>query len=197
MPTLWPAKSDHLIAEMRENLKPKRFRHVLGVVATALGLAETHGVPKEKVGWAALLHDYCKCGTSEEQRALAEKWSEVIPPEDEPFPGLWHAWAAAGVAQGEFGITDSEILDAIRHHSTGAGAMSSTLKILVLADYLEPTRGFAERFALWQLAHRDLDAALTSVIDSKCQYLKDRGVPCHPRAVAALESLTQKTLKEV
>lgn len=70
---LWPEASDRLVDQLEEQLKPKRFLHVLGVLHTALGLAASHGVPPEPVAWAALLHDMCKSVNKRELLRMIER----------------------------------------------------------------------------------------------------------------------------
>jgi predicted HD superfamily hydrolase involved in NAD metabolism len=190
-PALWPEVYDRIIDALHQRLKPKRLFHTLGVLETALSLAARHGVDPERVAWAALLHDFCKTGEAEGLRRLAADLGEVIPPEDLDYPGVWHAWAAAGLACHEWGLQDTEILDAIRHHPTGHPAMSAIAKILFLADFLEPTRGHPQHDELLAMAHRSLDEGLIAVLQAKVEHLAGEGKAVHPRAAEALAAFTQ------
>ncbi len=193
---LWPEASDRLVDQLEEQLKPKRFLHVLGVLHTALGLAASHGVPPEPVAWAALLHDMCKSVNKRELLRMIERDGERMPPEDLEFPGIWHGWAAAGEARRCWGIRDEQILEAVRHHSTGHPAHGVLGKILVLADHLEPNRNSAaQRRPILERAHRDLDAALAEVLESKIFHMRAKDQPVHPRALMTLASL-QTVAKE-
>lgn len=192
-PPLWPDACDRLVDALQTRLGPRRFLHSLGVLQTALGLAHAHGVAREAVAWAALLHDLCKAESHEEQRRQAEKLGEMIPPEDLECPGLWHAWAAAGVARQEWGLSDPDILDAIRHHSTGHPAMGPVTQILLVADLIEPTRGHPQAAALVAQAHRSLRAAAAETLRLKVEHMRGEGKRIHPRALATLEALTEST----
>ena len=72
-----------------------------------------------------------------------------------------HARLGAYFAEYEYGITDSEILDAITYHTTGRPAMTMIEKIVYLADYIEPGRkkipGLAE---VRTAAFDDIDTAV-------------------------------------
>ena len=59
---------DEIKDYLRSNLKPARYGHVLGVVNTAIKLAETYGEDKEKAEIAALCHDVAKNMSNEELR---------------------------------------------------------------------------------------------------------------------------------
>jgi predicted HD superfamily hydrolase involved in NAD metabolism len=196
---LWPNRADRLIDTLRRDLDSSRFHHVLGVLSTALGLAASHrdSVTQEAVAWAALLHDIAKVRKKQAQRVLAEECGESIPPEDEDHSSLWHAWAGAGVARRDWGADDEVLLDAIRYHPTGHPAMGPLGKTLMLADYLEPTRGFEERRGLLAQAHRDLDGALAHVLRAKIDHLERAGRAVHPRTAATLEALGAPKSQEV
>ena len=56
----------------------------------------------------------------------------------------------------EFSITDSEILEAIRVHTTGKVGMSKLDKVIFLADYIEPNRDFPGVDELRNVAKKDL-----------------------------------------
>ena len=190
-PPIWPDNFDRLVDHLRETQTPKRFRHILGVLHAVLGLADCHGLDREAAAYAALLHDICKIGKKADQRRPADETGERIPPEDEEFPGLWHAWSAAGVARRDWGIEEQEILDAIRHHSTGHAEMAPLAKILFLADFLEPMRGQPERWHTLMLARRDLDGALIRVLREKCGHIEGSRGKVHPRALRALQTLEE------
>jgi predicted HD superfamily hydrolase involved in NAD metabolism len=196
-PELWPDASDRLVDALGAQLTPSRLNHVLGVLATALGLAKCHGVPLQPVAWAALLHDLCKIKDTGAIRGHAEELGETIPAEDLEHPSLWHGWAAAGVARREWGIEAPEILDAIRYHSTGHPEMGPVGKVIFLADYLEPTRGCPSRRALLELARRDLDAATVEVLRAKCASLERARRTVHPRAAQTLAVLDAAASQEV
>jgi HD superfamily phosphohydrolase YqeK len=58
-------------------------------------------------------------------------------------PVLLHAQAAAAWARSEMAETDSQVLLAVRHHSTGHPAWEDVGRALYVADFCEPTRPFA------------------------------------------------------
>lgn len=60
-------------------------------------------------------------------------------------PGLLHAKAGMVLAEEEYGIKDTQILHAIRVHTTGEADMGLLDKILFVADYIEPNRCEAPR----------------------------------------------------
>ena len=63
---------------------------------------------------------------------------------------LWHAPAGAALVKTEVGITDEDILSAIRFHTSGRPNMTLLEKVVYVADYIEPGRRFPglKRFGL-------------------------------------------------
>ncbi len=55
---------------------------------------------------------------------------------------LWHAPVGAIIAASEFNVTDKEVLNAIRYHTTGRAGMSKLEKVIYVADMTEPGRNF-------------------------------------------------------
>lgn len=187
--SIWPEGSDNLIASLRRESKPQRFAHVLGVLETALVLAEAHELELAAAAWAALMHDACKSWGHERCRAFCRVRGLPVAEEDLDYPGLWHAWAAAARAQIDFGLEQEDILNAIRYHPTGRPGMSLCEKVLFVADYTEPTRGFDGAQALRNQAFLNLDLAVLGVLEHKIGHMRAEGIPIHPRAQAALKDL--------
>lgn len=73
---------------------------------------------------------------------------------------LWHAPVGAYLVEKEAGITDVEILDAIRYHTAGRPEMTTLEKIIYLADYIEPGRHFPGVEEVRDMAKGNLTVAL-------------------------------------
>ena len=71
---------EELINNLKEELKPKRFKHVLRVEETALELAGQYDYKDlEKVSISALMHDHCKDYTDEKMYQLATMYAPYEP----------------------------------------------------------------------------------------------------------------------
>ena len=85
------------------------------------------------------------------------------------------------MAEQEYGITDSEILDAITYHTTGRPAMTMIEKIVYLADYIEPGRkkipGLNE---VRSAAFDHIDDAVRMTAESTLAFLKRAGRKVDP-----------------
>ena len=72
-------------------------------------------------------------------------------------PKLLHGPVAAELARRELGVEDTEVLDAIREHTTGRPGMGPLSLVLYVADKIEPARDYPSVENLRRLAHQDLD----------------------------------------
>ena len=133
---------------VRSMLTEKRWRHTCGVVLAGLKINENVGLPSEKVFVSCLLHDCMK---------YAETVHEGVP-RDAIGTKVLHAFNGAEEARVGFGITDPEIVDAVRYHTTGRAGMTTLDKLVYTADMVEEeTRDFEGVEELRACAYRDLD----------------------------------------
>jgi HD superfamily phosphohydrolase YqeK len=98
--------------------------------------ARALGIPREeRERWmrAAVFHDALKDAPAADIERLAE-------PHLGP-PAIWHGPAAARRAE-EDGERDAGVLAAVRYHSVGYARWDAVGRMLYLADYLDPGRGF-------------------------------------------------------
>lgn len=122
------------IAKTAPFLTERRYRHTAFTAAEAVVLARRAGADPDKAFTAAALHDIAKKMTDEE---LASYGYRRDP--DMPDPVV-HAFAGAYLAEKCFGVTDPEILDAIRYHTTGRPGMTQLEKVIYTADCVEKSR---------------------------------------------------------
>ena len=122
---------------LKDNLNEKRYIHTLGTADCAKELAKQFGLNEDKAYLAGLLHDCAKCFPNEELLDIIDKHLDVEECEMLNYKTL-HAPVSAYIAETEFGITDTEILSAIRWHTLGKLDMSDFEKIVFIADKIEP-----------------------------------------------------------
>jgi nicotinate-nucleotide adenylyltransferase len=146
-------------------LNEYKYQHTMGVVRTAVHLAERCGVDGKKARLAALLHD---CGKN-------------IEPDD-----LRHAQKSAELAQSFYGVNDPDILRAIKLHTTGGADMTMLDKLIYLADLIEPNRHFPGVEELREIAARDVDEAFYAAVVHTIQYVQSAGLTVHPDSYLAL-----------
>lgn len=178
-----------IAAEVRRRLSPARFAHVEGVVQSAAELARRWGAPEEKAVLAAWLHDVAKELPPENLLRLADEFGIRFDDEMQHMPHLWHAPVGAEQARREFGVSDEDVLDAIRFHPTGRPGMSRLEAVVFLADLIEPGRTFPGVDELRRLSRHDLNAALVAAYDGLIRYVLERGGLLHSATTAARNDL--------
>jgi predicted HD superfamily hydrolase involved in NAD metabolism len=159
--------------KLEKVLSPKRFFHTRGVMYTSAALAMRYGADMEKALYAGLLHDCAKCLSNEEQLEQCKKNHLPVRDIEKENPYLLHAKVGAYFAETKYGITDPEILSAIRWHTTGKPEMSLLEKIVFTADYMEPGRKMIEGMEeIRACAFVDLDKTVYRILYNTLNYLK-------------------------
>jgi conserved hypothetical protein TIGR00488 len=175
------------LEEMRRKLScelsEKRFVHSVNVADTAVKMAEHYGADKDRVYIAGLLHDCGKSYRGDAAREFAEKIGYKPDEIERLQPGLLHGIIGEYLAREEYGITDAEILSAIRWHTTGRPGMSVLEKIIYIADYIEPGRNFAGVEKMREEAFRNLDRCIVICADSTIRYVLENGYLLHAKTV--------------
>ena len=161
----------------------KRFKHTLGVVESATQLAKLYNVDVEKARLAALLHDCAKEMPLKEMQDLVKENNYKADKELLANGNLLHGLAGMIRAKLEFSITDSEILEAIRVHTTGKVGMSKLDKVIFLADYIEPNRDFPGVDELRKVAKENLDRAVLLGFDNTINHLIEQHLSIYPLTI--------------
>lgn len=103
---------------------------------------------------------------------------------------LLHGPAGAVLAQDAFGVTDPNVLSAIRYHTTGKVGMLPLDLIVYLADKIEPSRRpYPALEEARRLAQTDLAAAVRHLMESSMAYVRAQGAEPHPVTLKAAEWL--------
>ena len=171
--------------KLKTMLTPERFAHSLGVRDTAVCLAKHYKADEKKAGIAGLLHDNAKNMDKiyERCRDLEVELDEI----ERRNPALVHAKLGAETAKCEFGISDREIISAIRWHTIGRPDMSLLEKIIFVADLTEPSRKFPDVLEIRKIAEKDIDKALLECVKATVRINKERGLEVHPNAYKIIE----------
>ncbi|RDX02821.1 bis(5'-nucleosyl)-tetraphosphatase (symmetrical) YqeK [Listeria kieliensis] len=170
---------EEMLEKIKQAMPEKRFQHTLGVEKTAILYAEIYGESTEKASVAALLHDYAKYYPDDQAEKLIR--SEKMDPRLLEYShALWHAPVGAYLAKHEFGVTDAEILEAIRVHTTGSAKMNKLDKILFLADYTEPGRDFPGVEEARVYSKTSLDAGMLFALRRTIAYISSKEQPIFP-----------------
>lgn len=165
---------DETLCRALELENPSRREHSVRVAVMAVEHAKTFGVDEESACLAAALHDVAK-NLKPDNRLLK---GFVCPP-DVP-PSVVHQFAGAYVAEHAFGVTDPNVLNAIRYHTSGREGMSALEKLIFLSDLLESGREFPGVDELRALMETDQTACLVLALKRQVEYVRERGLEVYP-----------------
>lgn len=184
-------KREEALSLVRDQITEHRYTHTLGVVDTAITLAEKYGADVQKAELAAIFHDYAKFRPKEEMAAIIKQ--QKMDPQLLSFHSeLWHAPVGAYLVQKEAGVTDEAVLNAIRYHTSGRIGMTLLEKVVYVADYIEPGHRFPGVEEVRELAQQDLDAALIQALKNTIQFLMKKNQPVYPDTFHTYNDLTMK-----
>lgn len=178
---------------LRGRLTPKRFAHSLAVAKQARHLAEKYGSDPQKAYTAGLLHDILKDTDGDSQLQIMKEFGILLDAVEEKAPKLWHARAGAVFLEHILGITDREILDPVRYHTTGCAGMTLPDIVLYLADFTSADRDYPDVDVLRKLTEQDLQAAMRYALEYTIRDLQEAGRPVHPDTLACYREFTERT----
>ncbi|KAA0965412.1 HD domain-containing protein [Sporosarcina sp. ANT_H38] len=182
---------EQLKIEIAKRMPKERYDHVLRVTETAKKLATIHQLSVFKAEQAALFHDIAKFMDKTELHqvlSIANEDSRLYSFHHE----LWHAPVGAIIACDEFGISDADILNAIRYHTTGRANMSQLEKLIYISDMIEPGRSFPGVDDLREKAAENLNTAMEACIYQSVQFLITKRVPVFPDSIDCYNQLLRR-----
>lgn len=193
-----------LRSDISGRMSPSRLEHTLGVENMAVRLGELYAPEKIPVlTAAALLHDITKENSFQKQLQICENLGIMVSSAEKNAPKTLHAITASAIIPSEYpDFAVSEVLDAVRWHTTGRADMSICEKLIYLADYIEDTRKFEDCVYLREyffgadpskMSMSDrmihLDETLLLSFDMTIRQLVDEGVPIHVSTTSARNHL--------
>ncbi|MBI4200714.1 MAG: bis(5'-nucleosyl)-tetraphosphatase (symmetrical) YqeK [Chloroflexi bacterium] len=182
-----PPRLHALIQDLPHGLRDHLYR----VREIALDLASLHGVDASKVELAALTHDLLRALEDGQLLAAARTQGLAVHPVEERIPVLLHGPLAALKLERDCGVTDAEVLEAVRWHSTCCAGMARVGLVVFLADKLDPHKlvqaPHLKRVA--GLAQTSLERATLEYLTEELAALLKRGALLHPASVEARNDL--------
>ncbi|MBR4942749.1 MAG: nicotinate (nicotinamide) nucleotide adenylyltransferase [Clostridia bacterium] len=171
--------------------KEERRAHSLRVAYLAAKRAVSLKMSERAAVTASLFHD---CGKNLPKDSplldgfvLEKDWGDV------PAPVL-HQFTGAYLAEKRFGVTDGEVLNAIRFHTSGRANMGELEKLIFLADMLEEGRNYDGvedlRKLFWQ--GQGLDECLKEALFRSISFLKEKKADIYPLTQEAYEFYKNK-----
>ncbi len=163
---------------LRQLLSDEKYTHSLGVEKTAIELAHIYHMDEKKAGLAGLVHDITKCL---DNVALAKEYGI----ENFTSKKTLHAYTGAIYIERNHITKDSDIINAVKYHTTGREAMSTLEKIIYLADLIEPGREYQAVEKIRPVCYRDLDEAMLLSLKMTIKLVVKRNTPIDLNTVFA------------
>lgn len=175
--------SSKWVPVLRERLSLRRLEHSLRVAENAEWLATRWNLDSQKCYLAGLLHDIARDYPPEELLRLAWAYGIVWAELEANFPVLLHGSVGAEIIKRDLGLTDPELLEAVRLHTTGDYPLSPTARVLFLADYIEPGRNFPGVTKARQAAELSLDHGVAVATQQILAHLLTVGQAIDPKTI--------------
>lgn len=170
---------------LQERLTPKRYHHSLCVADEAVRIAAKYGGDTEKAYIAGLLHDITKNASEEEHLHIFREFDIMLNDIEKNAEKLWHAISGAAYIEHILGINDTEIITAVRYHTTARKNMTQLEKILYLADFTSADRDYDDVDIMRQKLEVSMQAALQYALSYTINDLVSRDKPLHLDTVEA------------
>lgn len=172
----------------------KRLNHIMGVATTAKSLAEKYNVDIDRAYLAGLMHDYYRYEDINEMSELLDDEEIKIC---EEFPVLYHNFASAEAYLKLIG-NDKEIYEAIKYHTFGKPNMTKLEEIILISDYIEPSRVYKDCIKCRNLVERSL--FYTAIYESTkhtIDFVLNEGKNIHPYQYEVLNCYKEKMLEDL
>ena len=146
--------------KLSKYIDQNRWYHTQGVRFMSAALAMAHGADLKKAELAGLLHDCAKCISDSKKIKICDKNGIAITDVERNNPFLLHAKVGAYIARVKYGVTEPDVLDAIRYHTTGRPGMTP-LEQIVLPE-------------IRKMAFRDLNECCYLILKDMLLYLNSK-----------------------
>lgn len=170
---------------LQERLTPKRYHHSLCVADEAVKIAAKYGGDTEKAYLAGLLHDITKNASEDEHLHIFREFDIMLNDVEKNAEKLWHAISGAAYIEHMLGINDTEIITAVRYHTTARKNMTQLEKILYLADFTSADRDYDDVDIMRKKLEISMQAALQYALSYTINDLVSRDKPLHLDTVEA------------
>ena len=180
---------EQYIEIIRQRLSDYRFHHSLCVADEARRLAEKYGADPDKAYTAGILHDIMKDTAKEAQLQILADYGVTLDPVEQEAPMLWHARSGEVFLRHILGVTDEEILSAVRYHTTGKAGMSLLEQVVFTADFTSADRSYPDVDVMRSLANQSLTAAIRYGVEYTIGDLKQQNRAVHPDTLAVYDEI--------
>lgn len=159
-------------------LDAKRLVHSKNTALVALSLNRNFcpKIDEDKVLLAGLLHDV---GKMYDKAELPKNIKNAIPSDSIGTP-VQHQFVSAEIVKNDFHISDEDVLNAIRFHTTGRENMSQFEKLIYVSDLISYERNFQGVESLRKAVYNDFEKGFITCLTYSRDYVVETGRAVYP-----------------
>lgn len=186
-------RNSEFLDKLKQKLTPNRLYHSVCVAEQARHLAEKFGADTEKAYTAGLIHDIMRYEPPEEMLKLIDSDGKYkLTPLERKITVTLHAVAGEVYLRTVLGVTDEEILSAVRYHTTGKEEMTLLEKIIYVADLTSDDRDYPDVKEVRQTAEQSLEKATLRGLSFTIESNAHKNKPIHIDTVKAYNYLAER-----
>lgn len=170
-------------------LGERRFTHSENVASAAVRLANKYGEDPLKAETAGILHDITKELNIENQLQIVKSGGIILDDVCKNSPQLLHAITGMVYCRDTLGITDTDILNSIRYHTTARANMSLLEKIIFIADFISDERDYPDVDIMRAECEKSLEDGMLYGLGFVIPDLVKKNRAVHPDAIAAYNEI--------
>lgn len=182
-------RNAEFLEEIKKHLQPERLYHSINVAEEAKKLALHYGADPEKAYTAGLLHDILKNTPDTELLNFFRENGIILTRTEQVSRKTWHAIAGEAYCRLKLSVTDSEILSAIRWHTTARAGMTLLDKVIFMADFISADRDYDGVERMREKAYLSLESAMLEGLQFTLAELIENGWAVHEDSLAAYNEL--------
>ncbi len=159
---------------IKERMGKKRYIHSVNVAKSAEYLAKKYDANVEKAVIAGILHDITKETPYDEQLQIIESNGIILDNVQRFSPKTWHAISGSVYVEKVLNISDEDILNAIRYHTSGRANMSLLEKVIFVADFIGEERDYKGVDIMRNKSKKSLEDAMLYGVSFSIKDLSER-----------------------
>ncbi len=177
---------------LKTRLTPQRLYHSICVAEQAKHLAEIFNGDVKKAYTAGLIHDIMRYEPTDKMLKMIEADGQILTESEKNITVTLHAIAGEIFLRKELNVTDSEILSAVRWHTTGKEDMSLLEKIIYVADLTSEDREYSDILEVRAMAEESLNKTCLRGLSFTIEDNAKKCRPIHIDTVKAYNYLVER-----
>ncbi len=167
----------------RYHINDKRKTHILSTAHEMVRFADRFSLDTEQAYIAGVFHDIARDMPHETIIDLSKRFGHLQNELESENPKLLHAYASAQIIIEENITSDSEIIQAVASHTTGAAEINTLGILLYVLDFAEPLRSYPEAAVAYQKLQDNLYEAAFYVVTETWNMLIEKRRPIHHSSI--------------